>query len=230
MKLHLSIVCFTSVSIWLLTFGESARGDLILQYNPTGSQASGTPLSPSFVDPAVTATSLSQVGLGSWVNTDALPVGQISSSSTVTLGEYLTFAVSAAGGQDIMFQNLQYDKQSYNGSGATLASLRSSLDGFATDIDTLHVNPSGAQSLIFNLSSLPLSSGAVTFRIYFYDAPINRSDWDDLLSTASGGNGLQLTGEIVPSPVPSTLVMSSIVFGMLGIVWAGKRLKRPIAA
>jgi len=32
------------------------------------------------------------------------------------------------------------------------------------------------------------------------------------------------------APAPSTLVMSSILFGMLGIVWTGKRLKRFAAA
>jgi hypothetical protein len=167
---------------------------MVLQYDPTGFQAAGIPLPPASVASGYSATSLLQHGMElGWISDNVLSVGRISSSPTIVLGDYLEFAVTVPAGTD--FARLQYSKLAPAGSGGTFASIRSSLDGFASDISILNINSSGFEELIFNLSGMPFASGSVTFRIYFWGAPTNLTDWDNLVSTTShhtGGNGLRL--------------------------------------
>lgn len=202
----------------LVVAGPTAHASLLLQYNPTGFLLSANPLPPSWVDPSVNAGNLAQVGLESfWSNVDVWTVGRISSSTTIPLGEYLSFTVAPTGGESIAYQGLQYDKSSYLDAGPLTASLRSSLDLFSSDLDTLAVSPSGFQSLFFDLSDLPAASTAVEFRLYFYGAPINRLDWSDLVGTGGGGNGLRLTGEVVPEPAGCAW---AVALGSLGwVAW-----------
>lgn len=196
--------------------GGAANAALVVQYNPTGGQRSGAAVAASTLGAgAVSATSLSQTGFENfWNNTNVLPVGRISSSTSIVLGEYLSFSVVL--GSTIDFTTLLYDKRSYLGGGPTAASIRSSLDAFAVDIDTLAVNPEGNQSLSFNLGSMAQTSGQVDFRLYFYAAPSNRSDWADLVSTAAGGNGLRLNGDQVV-PEPATLALVGLGFVVAGV-------------
>jgi hypothetical protein len=170
-----------------------ASAQTILTYDPTGPQNSGTPVPPTFVAPGFTASSLSQVGLQNFGNTNVWPVGHITTSTTED--GYLTFTLDF-GANPAQFVQIQYDKRSYLGNGARTAAVRTSRDGFSSDISTIAVNPSGDQSLTFDVSSLGPVSGSVTFRIFFFNAPV-MSDWDDLVSTASGGNGLRVN--IVPT-------------------------------
>ena len=164
---------------------------MVLQFNPTGPQVSTTPVAPSFVAPNFIATSLSQTGSNNnWTNTDVWPVGQISSSPVPVPGEYLSFQMTVPAGTD--FARIKYSKVAYLGNGATSATIRSSLDGFTSDISTVPVNPNGFEELNFDLSSMPFVSGNIQFRIYFYGAPVNKADWDDLVSTNRGGNGLRV--------------------------------------
>ena len=164
----------------------------LVNYNPTGFRVSGSPIAPGALAPGVSATGLSQVGLENyWNNNNVWSVGRITSSATALTTNYLTFTATFAGGKDIA--TLTYSKRSYLGNGATFASVRSSVDGFASDISMIPVNPGGNQLLKFDLTSLPMITGSITFRIYFWGAPVMLSDWDDLVSSASGGTGLTLS-------------------------------------
>jgi hypothetical protein len=67
----------------------------LVQYDPVGDQVSNVPLAPAVVAPGVLAGDLSQVGFEDfWIHADVLPVGRISSSPTIDLGQYLTFSFS----------------------------------------------------------------------------------------------------------------------------------------
>jgi hypothetical protein len=177
---------------------DPASAITLVQYDPLGSQASNVPVAPAIVAPGVLAGDLSQIGFEDfWTNVDVLPVGRISSSPTIDVGQYLTFSVS--GRLDV--DTLAYSLLSYLNAGATIASVRSSIDGFAADIDTLTPSlASGLQLLTFDLTGLPVVSGSTEFRIYFYGAPVDLRDWADLASTARGASGLTLSGVVVPEP------------------------------
>ncbi|HRW75698.1 MAG TPA: Calx-beta domain-containing protein, partial [Saprospiraceae bacterium] len=171
---------------------------MILQYDPVGPQLSNTPLMPAFASPGISGGDLSQVGFGVFGNGNVWPVGLITNSPVVPVGNYLTFALSTANA--IQLTTIQYDKFSYFGDGPSLASVRSSLDGFAMDIATVPVNPVGGQSIVFDVSGMAPISGAVTFRIYFYAAPTGNTDWCDLMSSATGANGLRVFASMIVDP------------------------------
>jgi hypothetical protein len=175
---------------------------LLVQYDPSGPQDSAIPVALTTAEPGVTASALTQVWPEEWSNTNVWPVGRVASSATVPLGEYVEFTVSPQAGNAISFGDLFYDKASYNGLGATVASIRSSVDGYATDISVVGVNPAGPEALHFDLSGMRPVSGATTFRIYFYGAPADRSDWDDLVGSAAGGHGLRLLGTVIHAALP----------------------------
>ncbi len=186
----------------LLGSAHSASGKTLVQYDPTDAQLSSNSLAPSFVDPGIMAGTLSEVGFGVFSNTNVLPVGFIGTSPVIELNRYVTFTITSSDGAAIRFDKLLYDKRSYFNHGARNASIRSSLDSFASDIDVISVDPSGDQSLSFNLGSLAPIAGPVTFRIYFYNAA-GADDWDDLASTASSRNGLRVSGTLVNARLSS---------------------------
>src|SRR5262249_16859434 len=156
---------------------------------------------------------LQQAGLeATWNNTDAWPVGRITTSPTVDLSQYVTFTVESAPGP-ITLKSLLYDKQSYLNAGPTHASVRSSLDFYAADIVVVNVNAAGFQSLNFDLSTLPAASVPVTFRVYFYGAP-SFTDFAGLISTKLGGNGLRLNGNVNAGPL--MILTGDASFGFAG--------------
>ena len=173
----------------------------IVVYDPTGSQCNCAPVPAAA--PGFTATNLSEVGvLGTWNNTDVWSVGQIGPSSSINLGQYLSFTVTPSAATK--FDTLTYSKQSYQGQGPQNAAVRTSLDGFATNVASVTgLNPAGLDQITFDLASLPATSSKIEFRIYFFNTPSTGQDWADLVSTNRGGTGLILTGQVT-SPGGST--------------------------
>lgn len=173
----------------------------IVVYDPTGSQCNCAPVPPAA--PGFNVTNVSQVGMiGNWNNTDVWSVGQIGPSSGINLGQYLSFTVTPSA--PTKFETVTYSKQSYMGQGPRNAAVRTSLDGFATNVASVGgLNPAGLDQITFNISSMAITSSQIEFRIYFFNA--TGQDWADLVSTNRGGTGLILIGEVT-SPGASPTV------------------------
>jgi hypothetical protein len=178
-------------------FAAPAHAGVVLQYNPTGPQDSTIPLAAAFVADNVTASPLREVGMGAFTNANVLPVGYAARSTEINLSSYVTFTVGSRNGAPLQFTSVIYDKLSYIGVAARNASIRSSVDGFASDIAVLTgLNQNGSQSLTFDISSLRPVAGPVTFRIYFWNATGN--DWDDVASTNHPpASGLRVNADFV---------------------------------
>ena len=210
------VIQLASALLLSVHLSASMAAGTLLQYDPKGAQISDTPVPVSSLVTFVSASSLSEAGLiASYTNTGVLPVGLITSSPTINLGQYITFSAAPTAGHQLQFSDLLYDKVSYSGAGATLASLRTSIDGFATNVSQLTLSPAGIQSLDFNLASLPIVSTQVSFRIYFYAAPVNQADWDDLLSTDRGYNGLRLQGTVLSVPELPSGILAAVGMALL---------------
>jgi hypothetical protein len=84
------------------------------------------------------------------------------------------------------------------GQGPQSAALRTSLEGFATNVASVTgLNPGGVNQIVFDLSNLPMASGQVEFRVYYFNPPSMGQDWADLVSTnRAGSTGLILTGDL----------------------------------
>ena len=211
------------IAVFACSASVAAHATLLLQYDPKGAQVSDTAVSPINLAANIGASDLSVNGLiKGYGNNGVLPVGLITTSPTIQLDEYVTFSMAVSPGYEIRLQNLYYDKLSYFNSGGSFAAVRSSLDGYASNIALLSVNPSGYQSLDFDLSASPLVSSAISLRIYFYASPNAGQGWDDLASTdRPGQNGLRLEGLVVavPEASPSGLLIGGLpcILAILGI-------------
>lgn len=150
----------------------AAAQSVLVQYDPVGAQATGTPVFPTTVAPTVTATDLTQTGfVGGWTNTNVWPVGRLgAASATLDPSQYVEFSITPMG--SLQLTQLSYSRNSYVNEGNRAASVRTSLDGFMADVDTLTgLAPTGAVQHDFDLTSLPSVAATLDVRIYFYDAP-----------------------------------------------------------
>ena len=193
-RLQVTRVARSVAMLACLVIGADAQ--MLVQYDPVGGPNGGQTYSATFVASSITATDLMQVNfVGGWSNTNVWPVGQIGvASPNLDPTQYVTFDVSSA--MPMQYLTLSYSKNSYVGEGAQQAAVRSSIDGFANDVDSVTgLNPSGFDQIQFDLSRLPAWSGTISFRIYFYDALVTGSDWVDLVSSTNPlASGVVLTG------------------------------------
>lgn len=98
----------------------------------------------------------------------------------------------------MQYTSLSYSKQSYLGEGPRNAAIRTSLDGFTADVDSIAgLDPGGIEQLQFDLTSLTPTASPLEFRVYFFNTPSTGLDWADLLSTGAGFTGLILKGDAV---------------------------------
>jgi len=159
-------------------------GVLVLQWNPTGPQNSSSTLPVSFQAENFTGSDLSS-GYGNSTNDGCWPV-LASQDTDIQPAQYLEFSVSAPINTE--FGTVTYTKESYFYASCPIASIRSSADSYAADIDQVIVDPlSGIQTLAFDVSLLA-PTNEITFRIYFWGA--TDIDYVDLTSTERGGTGL----------------------------------------
>ncbi len=161
----------SQVQLFLASTGSWVAGPLstLVAYDPTGFQRSTAALSPASTYPGIIAGPVFQVAFGPWENTDVLPVGHVSISPQINLEQHLAFTFAPDEGATFHLDSLTYDKRSYFGFGPRKASVRSSLNSFERDIDTVVVNSAGFESLSFCLRSLPpigaRSSSGFTFTL-----------------------------------------------------------------
>jgi len=228
MKSKLIKNIFVSAAMTFAAFTNVANAGLISQwqvngFNETTNDPSTTAqISAHYSDPVVTAGNLFSLTQFDTNNTDVLPHGMVTSSPLADLSEYVQFGITSTS-TAIEYSSVDYWLQSYLGTGAQTASIRSSLDGYANDIDVVDVltDSTQAQKVMFDLTTIGQVSGAIDFRVYFYNAVSSDTDWADL-SSLDGGEGLKLYGEVAQVPEPSTLAIFAL--GMIGLI--SRRFKK----
>lgn len=152
-----------------------------------------TPITGRSTLPDITLSTLTRVGVSGGTNSSSLWPLYWSASATQNTSAYITFTVTPTAGRLLDAEELVVGLRAYSVSTVSSVALRSSLDGFAANLDGVRaMNANGFGDLAFDLGSLPNAAGPVEFRLYVWG---NSTGYRDL-------RNLSLTGRTIDgSPV-----------------------------
>ncbi|MFM7476766.1 MAG: PEP-CTERM sorting domain-containing protein, partial [Microcystis aeruginosa] len=168
----------------------------------------------------ITSTGLDTAGLIRRNNAQFV-LDQWNTGSTVDTSEYVQFAVQPGAGFQVDFTNLQLNARQDEVQLDLV--LRSSVDGFTSDLGTQVSLTNSFNTYSFDLSSLAPQTGPVQFRLYGLNANTSTVWFFGVNSANVAGSGfVALNGDItstggggVSTPEPSGIV-SLIAVGALG--------------
>ncbi|MCA2813046.1 MAG: PEP-CTERM sorting domain-containing protein [Microcystis sp. M090S1] len=205
-----------------------AQAAIVAGWNQFNASTATYPKAADNVGANITSTGLDTAGitrldgtiflLGKLGNTSS---GGWNTGSTVDTNQYVEFAVQPGAGFQVDFTNLQLNA----GQDETRLDLvlRSSVDGFTSNLGTQVSLTNSFNTYSFDLSSLAPQTGPVQFRLYGLNAN-TPNVWFIAVNSATvaGGGFVALNGDITPAggggvstPEPSGIV-SLIAVGALG--------------
>ncbi len=186
---------------------------------------SGIPHPALYADSELTASSINSHGVDGVSHMEAYQTNGWASGSLPDLSQYISFSLAPLAGKQLQFESLDINIwQSVIGSdGVKQFSLRSSQDGFSTDIanvaiDRVAFNPGNS---VYNVSlhALSAATAATEFRLYFYDIDSVGQNYA-LISMGNQGDGITVNGNVlpavstVPNPGSSTLFTAGLIMLM----------------
>ena len=158
------------------------------------------------------------------VKSDDLPTTE---SSAVSGSDYITFTVTPLNSESLDYTNLFFDiVASVNNITPPFVgdiSVRSSVDGFASDIITsgsISQDSGEGEEGVSGAISLPAQSGPVSFNFYFFDNQSSSSSY-------VGITDIQLTATETPVPEPSTWADMVLSAGLLLLAAHARRYAKP---
>ena len=176
-----------------------------------------------YVDPSVIASTVTSHGVQ---GVNHIEMYQTNGwGTTLNAAQYIDWHIAPVSGKQIVLSSFDIDIwQTYAGNNGAF-SLRSSADGFASDLFTstishVDLNPSNS-TYHFAFSPNTQVQADTEFRLYFYG---NAGSY--MITTGSSGNGFTLNGDIIPAPVPEPTSYALLIAGLgsLGFMVRRKRL------
>ncbi|NCS46952.1 MAG: PEP-CTERM sorting domain-containing protein [Microcystis aeruginosa BK11-02] len=229
MKKFLTIL--TPLTLMGLAGVTPAQAAIVAGWNEFNAAAATYPKAADTVGANITSTSLDTAGIRR-INFSFFALGggtaHWNTGSTVNPSQYVEFAVSPSAGFQVDFTNLQLNAQ-HDEFRLDLV-LRSSVDGFTSNLGT-QVSLTGiSNTYSFDLSSLAPQTSPVQFRLYGLNA--NSSQvffYGGNSANVAGGGFVALNGDITPTgggavstPEPRGIV-SLIAVGALGVASLRRR-------
>jgi len=228
MKKLLTIL--TPLTLMGLAGVAPAQAAIVAGWNEFNAYTASYPKAADTVGANITSTSLDTAGikrLNSFLTSD-FTLGDASggtehwnTGSTVNPSQYVEFAVSPSAGFQVDFTNLQLNAQ-HDEFRLDLV-LRSSVDGFTSNLGTQVNLTTSSNTYSFKLSSLAPQTSPVQFRLYGLNANSSKVFfYGGNSANVAGGGFVALNGDITPTggggvstPEPSGIV-SLIAVGALG--------------
>ena len=222
MKKLLTIL--TPLTLMGLAGVAPAQAAIVAGWNSFNASTATYPKAADNVGANITSTGLNTAGIFRRNNSNFRLGGSTNSwntTSTVNTNQYVEFAVQPGAGFQVDFTNLQLNaKQDEMRLDLVL---RSSVDGFTSNLGTQVSLTDSFNTYSFDLSSLAPQTGPVQFRLYGLNADSPGVFFYGENSTnVAGGGFVALNGDITPTgggavstPEPSGIV-SLIAVGALG--------------
>ncbi|MFM6632773.1 MAG: PEP-CTERM sorting domain-containing protein [Microcystis panniformis] len=191
---------------------------MVAGWNEFDTTAVSYPKAADTVGTNITSTGLNTAGITP-VSTTTFVLRDWNTNSTVDTNQYVEFAVQPGAGFQIGFTNLQLNAN-MDDTQLDLV-LRSSVDGFTSNLGTQVSLTTSFNTYSFDLSSLAPQTGPVQFRLYGLNASgLNVLFIANNSANVAGGGFVALNGDITPTPTVSTPepsgIVSLIAVGALG--------------
>jgi hypothetical protein len=222
MKKLLTIL--TPLTLMGLAGVTPAQAAIVAGWNHFDASTATYPRAADTVGANITSTGLNTAGI-SRISESSFWLGGGANSwnttSTVNTNQYVEFAVQPGAGFQVDFTNLQLNaKQDENRLDLVL---RSSVDGFTSNLGTQVSLTTSFNTYSFDLSSLAPQTGPVQFRLYGLNANFSGVFfYGENSANVAGGGFVAINGDITPTgggpvstPEPSGIV-SLIAVGALG--------------
>jgi hypothetical protein len=177
----------------------------LVKWDFTGALGTQTSTSATFATTGITAAPISRgSGVAGSASGSSISSTGWTSSATIDSNDYYTFAITVDAASTLNLDSISFAERRSN-TGIRTLSVRSSLDGYASDLVTPIGVPDDAlvrdQTVALSSSFDALTNTTVTFRIYGYAAEASTGTWR--IQNHSTLGGLVLTGELVDSTAPT---------------------------
>jgi hypothetical protein len=216
MKKFLTIL--TPLTLIGLAGVAPAQAAIVAGWNSFNANTASYPKAADTVGANITSTGLNTAGINRAISSVFLLSGW-NTGGTVNTNQYVEFAVQPGAGFQVDFTDLQLNAR--HDENALNLVLRSSVDGFTSNLGTQVNLTTSFNTYSFDLSSLAPQTGQVQFRLYGLNADSSIVFFIAGNSTnVAGGGFVALNGDITAAPTASTLeprgIVSLIAVGALG--------------
>jgi hypothetical protein len=218
------LTMLTPLTLMGLAGVTPAQAAIVAGWSQFDAATATYPKAADTVGANITSTGLNTAGIDRRNNSNFSLGGFTNSwntTSTVNTNQYVEFAVQPGAGFQVDFTNLQLNaKQDEMRLDLVL---RSSVDGFTSNLGTQVSLTDSFNTYSFDLSSLAPQTGPVQFRLYGLNAQSDAVFFSgENSANVAGGGFVALNGDITPTgggpvstPEPSGIV-SLIAVGALG--------------
>ena len=198
--------CFIAASL----VSSVLNAEEIAKWDFTGASGSQTSTSAASAVVGITADTISRgSGVTASGNSNSISSTTWTSSAIIDSNDYYTFAITIDAASTLNLDSISFAERR-SGTGIRTLSVRSSLDGYASDLVTPIGVPDDTlvrdQTVSLSSSFDALTNTTVTFRIYGYAAEASTGSWR--IQNHSTLGGLVLEGTVIPSS-PTLLLSAS---------------------